>query len=300
MFLDLPTPGTYVVAVSGGVDSLVLLDLLNNLGKDSKNYKFIVAHLDHGIRDDSNLDKVLVESYAKKYNLPFVYHRAYLGNDTSENKARNARYDFLNKVKDATSAHAIITAHHEDDLIETALINIARGTGRKGLSSIVSNELILRPLIAHSKNDLIKYAKDNQIIWREDSTNQDSKYLRNHIRHSVLNKLNSSARTQLVTLLNKQAEINKELDNLIDQSLKNQKPKNSLNRFWFSHLPHLVAKEIMASWLRANNIRNFDSNSLERLVIAGKVGSSQQKFPVTGDKYLNIHKDHLALEALER
>jgi tRNA(Ile)-lysidine synthase TilS/MesJ len=156
--------------------------------------------------------------------------------------------------------------------------------------------MVIRPLINYRKEELIKYAKDNQIIWREDITNQDTKYLRNYIRQFITPKINNTARTQLITLLNRLASINREIDDLIEQSLNQQKNKGSLDRFWFSHLPHNVAKEIFAGWLRANNIRNFDSSTLERLVIAGKVGSSGQKFPVQKDKYLKVYKDHLALE----
>ena len=140
-------PGVYVVAVSGGVDSMVLLDLLRR----QKDLKLVVAHLDHGIRSDSDLDRQLVQQVASKHGLAFVYNTAQLGPGASEALARKARYNFLRRVQLATNATAIVTAHHQDDLIETAILNLLRGTGRKGLSSLGDDKHLRRPLLHVSK-----------------------------------------------------------------------------------------------------------------------------------------------------
>src|SRR5437764_343012 len=134
MDVVLPKPGKYVVAVSGGVDSVALLDMLAR----SDDLKLVVAHFDHGIRKDSAKDRKFVEDLAKNYDLPFVYEEGHLGSGTSEAVARGARYDFLHRVKKSHGAQAIITAHHQDDVLETAIINLLRGTGRKGLTSLTS------------------------------------------------------------------------------------------------------------------------------------------------------------------
>ncbi|HUA13504.1 MAG TPA: ATP-binding protein, partial [Candidatus Sulfotelmatobacter sp.] len=97
MKLEPLKPGVYVLAVSGGVDSIVLLNLASDLSKQSHQHKFVVAHLDHGIRSDSNQDRILVENYSRRLDLPFVYERVSLGSEASEETARNARYDFLFK-----------------------------------------------------------------------------------------------------------------------------------------------------------------------------------------------------------
>src|SRR5688572_27728765 len=127
-------PGKYIVAVSGGVDSMVLLHLLSQHSQS----ELIVAHFDHGIRPDSAEDRKLVEKTAKKYGLEFVYREGELGPGASEAEAREARYGFLQIIKVKHNAKAIVTAHHQDDMLETAIINMLRGTGRKGLSSLVS------------------------------------------------------------------------------------------------------------------------------------------------------------------
>src|SRR5438132_889977 len=121
-------PGTYIVAVSGGVDSMVLLDLL----RTKPELKLIVAHYDHGMRPNSTADRQLVQAVSKHHGLTFIYDQGKLGN-ASEATARRARYDFLHQVREASQARAIITAHHQDDLLETAILNILRGTGRRGL-----------------------------------------------------------------------------------------------------------------------------------------------------------------------
>ena len=132
--------GTYVIAVSGGVDSVVLLDLMAQVSDCT----LIVAHVDHGIRKDSHLDRQFVEKVANKYKLEFYYTEANLGANASEEAARKARYEFLRNIKDKTGARAIITAHHQDDLLETLILNVLRGTKRKGLSSLESGQELLQ------------------------------------------------------------------------------------------------------------------------------------------------------------
>jgi tRNA(Ile)-lysidine synthase len=116
-------PGKYVVAVSGGVDSVVLLDHLAG----HPEYELVVAHFDHGIRDDSREDEAFVRSLAEKYNVPFESKREDLGKQASEELARDRRYAFLRSVAGKHNAQ-IITAHHADDAVETIAINLLRGT----------------------------------------------------------------------------------------------------------------------------------------------------------------------------
>jgi tRNA(Ile)-lysidine synthase len=134
--------GKYVVAVSGGVDSMVLLDLLSR----KPGIELVVAHFNHGIRPDANKDEELAVTRSEQLNLPIEVGYGHLGAKCSEEHARKARYAFLQKISLLHNADKIITAHHQDDLIETALINTIRGTGRKGFVSISNNEKVLRPL----------------------------------------------------------------------------------------------------------------------------------------------------------
>lgn len=288
--------GRYVVAVSGGVDSVALLHALTKLS----GVKLTVAHFDHGIREDSMLDRKFVQKLARSYSLPFVYDEAHLGDGISEAVARRARYDFLKRVQKASGATAIITAHHQDDALETAILNIMRGTGRKGLSSLGNHHDLKRPLLKVPKDAIKYYAINNNLDWREDSTNQDQKYLRNYVRHSILPRLDESARAKLVDAITKSHEINRELDSLLTTQLHLQSTARQLDRRWFNQLPHAVAREVLASWLRAHDIRDFDSKTLERLVVAAKTTTPHKMIDVVNSWSLLADDVKLALTPADR
>lgn len=292
----MPAPGTYVVAVSGGVDSVALLHLLQN----QPGYKFIVAHFDHGIRDDSAEDRRLVQALARQYQLPFVYEEGRLGPGTSEAEARDARYDFLRRAQAASAAEALMTAHHQDDVLETAIINILRGTGRRGLTALRSHHDLVRPLLDVPKRDLIAWAKSEGLIWHEDSTNQNLDYLRNYVRHRILPRFDDGARTRLWELINDLRFTNDELDYLLINQLQMQSEQGRLDRQYFLQLPYSVAREVIAAWLRAHGVNSFDSKTLERLVVAAKTGANGQRFDVRQGVSMVLEDDHLALTALER
>jgi tRNA(Ile)-lysidine synthetase-like protein len=255
-------PGVYVVAVSGGVDSVVLLNMLSI----KSGLKLIVAHYDHGIREDSEDDRHFVDNLAKTYHLPFVFDMGALGPDASEAIARAYRYEFLEKVRKATGARAIVTAHHQDDLLETMFINVLRGTGRKGISPMQTNPYVTRPLLGTTKQMLLDYAKAQKLAWREDVTNQGTKYLRNHLRHNVLPKVMYEQRTELIRLATEAHPRNQLIDELLTNQLHMQRSPDHLNRLWFCQLPHSVAREFLGHWLRLNHI-SFDARTIERLVV---------------------------------
>ena len=299
MDVVLPMPGTYIVAVSGGVDSRVLLDILYKQTKPDT-HSYIVAHLDHGIRDDSSLDHSFVKQLAKNYQLPFEAKKVALGNSASEERARIERYTFLQDVQRAHNASAVITAHHQDDVLETAILNMLRGTGRKGLTSLQSSDQLLRPFLAVPKSELTAYAIKNNLKWREDSTNSDDMYLRNYVRNNLIPRIDTDSKEQLIALLRNLRLTNKELDTLLVNQIVEQGQSGTLNRQWFNSLPHAVAKEMMASWLRLHNVRDFDSKTIERLVVAAKSGRYGQVFPTHGKSVMRVGKENLALELAER
>jgi tRNA(Ile)-lysidine synthetase-like protein len=287
--VDLPV-GTYVVAVSGGVDSVALLHLLHEMNRQTGlGHRFIVAHFDHGIRSDSDEDRRHAQRLAEHYGLPFVYEQAALGSGASEATARAARYKFLHSVRRASGARAIITAHHEDDVIETALLNLLRGTGGRGLHSLRSRELVQRPLLNVKKKDLIRYAQANGLVWREDSTNTNTAILRNYVRHRVVADMGVTRRSQVLKHSRRAAELSAEIDAIVTNYLHVQPTINTLNRGSFIELPHAVSREILAAWLRhrAPTVE-LNKKLLERLVVAAKTGRSGSRVDVASGFRLHL------------
>lgn len=289
-------PGTYIVAVSGGVDSMALLDLLVR----QPGVKLVVAHYDHGIRPDSQLDRRLVEQVAKQHGLPFVHYEGKLGPGTSEEFARKARYEFLHRVREASGARAVLTAHHHNDALETALLNLLRGTNRKGLTALRSHATVHRPLLHVTKQELRQYADDQGLVWREDPTNIDTVFLRNYIRHKILPRLSKEDRDKLTEIIKNMRRINEELDTQLLHFLHIQTKGGKLDRSTFARLPHAVSREVMAAWLRHHGIRDFDQKTLERLVVAAKTFYPGTVADVVKGSKLRITKQYLALEHPDR
>ena len=178
----------YLLAISGGVDSMILLDFFRQTFAN-----FQVAHCNFQLRgEDSEQDEIFVRDYCGKHRIPFHCIRfdveAYrkTGNYSVEMACRNLRYDWFSEIQKLNHLDYLVTAHHLDDNVETFLINLSRNTGLKGLIGMqIDNGKIFRPFLHFTKNDLITFAKENEIEWREDYTNQTDDYTRNKIRHHI-------------------------------------------------------------------------------------------------------------------
>ncbi|GHU07714.1 hypothetical protein FACS189431_2740 [Alphaproteobacteria bacterium] len=240
----------YVLAISGGVDSVVLLDMVTKQLLQAPSLQdCVVAHFDHGIRAESGRDAEFVWQLAEKYNLPFVLGKAKLGRNTSEEVARKKRYESLRSIasselaKDAAGAAPakIVTAHHQDDLIETILINLIRGTGWRGLAPFWSSDIV-RPLIGKSKAELVEYAIKNNLEWVEDETNFSSKYLRNRVR-DFAQKISPQQRKKLLGLHVAQAKHRTEIECILEHisSILGSDPNIDI----VNDLPDGVAVEVL-------------------------------------------------------
>ncbi|MBA2279463.1 tRNA lysidine(34) synthetase TilS [Candidatus Saccharibacteria bacterium] len=293
-------PGRYVVAVSGGVDSMVLLDLLTKLAKNPspstlhpQSLSFIVAHFDHGIREASHIDRKLVHEVSLENKLPFVYKEGNLGSKASEAAAREARYDFLRKVQKHAGADGIITAHHLDDSAETAVLNLLRGTGRKGLASLKAGNGIYRPLLNVPKGKLRAYAEANGLKWNEDITNQDTNYRRNHVRHNILKKLKESSPEgyhRLLTLIRRQRDINHAVDQQLQTLLHIQPSRKTLRRRDVIALPYAVSCELVAQWLRENGKRQLSRWLVEHLTVAIRTAQPDTELLVDAENKITFKK----------
>ena len=178
-----------LLAFSGGMDSMVLVHLFQKL-----NLNFALAHCNFQLRGaESDGDENFVKDYAKHNNITFFITKFDTSNYSKENKlstqvaARNLRYNWFNEILEQEKFDYIVTAHHADDVAETFMINLSRGTGLDGLTGIPSqNGNIIRPMLPFSRKEIENYVLENKLKWREDSSNASDKYLRNKIRHHII------------------------------------------------------------------------------------------------------------------
>lgn len=248
-----------VVAVSGGIDSVVLLDMLVKSGE----HHLVVAHFDHGMRDDSAADARFVQELAKKYGLEFVSRRDNL-RGANEAEARDARYEFLFEQAKKRQAK-LATAHHLDDLVETVVMNMRRGTRWRGLACM-SDDRILRPLLKRTKSELRDYATNNHLEWVEDETNSQDKYTRNQIRRTT-STLSDWRKKQLFGLWQRQVEIKGKLKREI-----NERDFPVHDRYFMIMVGQAEAEELIYEFVLRSTGVSLLSSQLKRLVMAIKVG----------------------------
>ena len=216
-----------LVAISGGIDSVVLTHLLHAL-----HFDFALIHCNFKLRyDDSDMDEVFVQKIATEFHIP-CYTKSFETKTFADEKglsiqmaARELRYNWFNEILENEGYDYIVTAHQADDNLETVMINLIRGCSMDGLVGIPeTNGKVIRPLLPFSRVEIQQYTIEKGIIWREDESNQSIKYLRNKIRHQViptLKDLNKNLLTVFNTNLNYLKDEKKVLENHISQ-VKNE------------------------------------------------------------------------------
>jgi tRNA(Ile)-lysidine synthase len=178
-----------LLAVSGGIDSVVMAELFHRAG-----FHFGIAHCNFGLRGkESDEDERFVESLAKKYHVTCFVKNFLTTEDAKERRvsvqmaARDLRYEWFEKVRSEEGYDLVATGHHLDDQIETFFINLLRGTGIPGLHGILPrNGYVIRPLLFASRDEIGEFVRENQLVYREDSSNTSKKYLRNRIRLELI------------------------------------------------------------------------------------------------------------------
>ncbi|WP_241241260.1 tRNA lysidine(34) synthetase TilS [Thermotoga sp. 38H-to] len=181
-----------LVAVSGGIDSMTLLYVLKKFSLPLK-ITVTAAHLDHRIRESSKRDREFVEKICRQWNVPVEIAEVDVpslwrdSGKTLEEIAREIRYDFLKKTAEKVGATKIALAHHKNDLLETVVHRLVRGTGPLGLACISpKREEFIRPLLVFKRSEIEEYARKNGVPYVVDETNYDVKYTRNFIRHRII------------------------------------------------------------------------------------------------------------------
>ena len=206
----------FILAVSGGPDSMCLFDIFNFLKEKLKhefniNFSFCVAHVNHMIREESKKEKIYVENMCNKLNIPFYYREVDVPNISKklhmseETCGRKLRYDFLYEIKNKINADKIVIAHNMDDNVETIILNIIRGCGLKGLTGMnYEYKSIIRPLLDIEKKEILEYNIMQDLKPCFDKTNELDIYARNKIRLNLIpilkNEYNSNIMESIIRM----------------------------------------------------------------------------------------------------
>lgn len=222
-----------VLGVSGGPDSICMLNILNDIRNDKNlhlEFDIIVAHVNHLIREEAKEDEKFVEKFCREINVPFYSKSIDVQKVANNNKigteeaGRNVRYEFFDEIFEKTNSNKIAIAHNKNDKVETIIMNILRGSGIAGLKGIepIKNNKYIRPLIECERTEIEKYCIDNKIDARIDKTNFENIYTRNKIRNVVIPYIKDEFNSNIIETMVRLSNLVKEEDEYLDNVVKNK------------------------------------------------------------------------------
>lgn len=272
--LNIDKTMSIVVATSGGPDSMALLHMLKN-----NNYNIICAHVNHNLRRVSDDEYIFVQDYCKKNNIIFEGMKIdqYKNNKFTESEARKKRYNFFEKILIKYNTDILLTAHHGDDLIETILMRIIRGSnldGIKGFSKVskFKNFKIIRPLIFYTKDEIETYVKKNNIPYVVDETNKSKKYTRNRIRLDILpilKKETNSVHRKFLNFSEELEENNQYIKEEVEKIKKENFKDNTINLKLFNKNNKYIKKKELESVILdiyGDNINVINKKHIENIL----------------------------------
>lgn len=224
-----------VVGVSGGPDSISLINVLNNIKNDDTielEFDLIVAHINHNIREEAKEDEEYVVNYCKQKNIEVyvlsidIEKKAKEEKRGTEETGRNVRYQFFEEVLEKTKSNKIATAHTANDNAETVIMNMMRGSGTSGLKGIrpIRDEKFIRPLIDTTREEIETYCKEQKLNPRIDKTNFKNDYTRNKVRNILIPMIKEQFNPNIIMTINRLSDIineeNEYLDNVTKQKYK--------------------------------------------------------------------------------
>lgn len=288
-----------IVGVSGGPDSMCLLNILNKL-KEQLEIKITVAHINHMIRKEADEETKYVEDYCKMNNIPCFVKRINVLEKASNDKigteeaGRKARYDFFEEIAKKVNANKIATAHNANDNAETVLMNIIRGTGSSGLKGIepIRDGRFIRPLIECERVDIETYCNENKLEPKIDKSNFENTYTRNKIRNILIPNIKQEFNPNIIHSLNKMSELLKEENEFIEQYVEDVWKTVVINE----------EKDVILDLKKFNQLGKFVKSKVILLAIKKVIGSTQgiEKIHVedviklceknVGNKYLTPNK----------
>lgn len=280
-----------LLAISGGVDSVVLAHLLKESG-----YDFSLAHMNFQLRgDDSKKDQFFVESLGKKLNVQFFVKKVEINkenqSESTQMQARDLRYQWFDALIEEGGFDYLLTAHHAEDSLETILLNLSRGTGVQGIKGILPKYgKVVRPLLFAEKRSITNYAIEHEIEWREDSSNASDDYKRNEIRHHVTPVLKGQNPSLLKnfnhTALRLQAAayaFDEMVENLKRQYFHKEKDTHHINKELLSH-PYAV--EVLAEFLAEFGFSYPQIKSMEWSTTGAILSNTDYEINVDRDEIL--------------
>ena len=217
-----------VVAVSGGPDSITMLDILNEIKNENLiNFEICVAHINHMIREEAKSDELYVKNYCEEKNIDFysksidVLKLANNNKTGTEEMGRIVRYKFFDEVLEKTGSNKVSIAHNKNDKAETMIMNILRGSGISGLKGIEPKRgKYIRPLIECERYEIENYCKEKNLNPRIDKTNFDNTYTRNKIRNIVIPYIKQEFNPNIINTLSRLSELVVEEDDYIENKVK--------------------------------------------------------------------------------
>jgi tRNA(Ile)-lysidine synthase len=311
-----PPGARYLIGVSGGRDSVTLLDALVDLG-----YKRpIVCHLNHELRKASGADARFVQKLVATYNKKIegqahvdfelgsanVAALAKKKKMSIETAAREARYSFFAAVAKRRRCHTIFLAHHADDLVETFLINLFRGAGLTGLAAMreVSTRriddvdlTIVRPLLSAWRDEIDSYVRERRLKFREDASNKNLGPLRNRIRRRVIPYLEKTFGRKVRQNIWRTATIAAEEENWIDNQLRvSPHHEDHLSAKELRALPVALQRRTILRWLRAQDISGIGFEAIERVRSLLEPAARVAKINLPQDRYVRRRAGRLFIE----
>ncbi|MEM9017443.1 MAG: tRNA lysidine(34) synthetase TilS [Verrucomicrobiota bacterium] len=269
----LPIEDRYLVAVSGGQDSMALLHFLKEAGYSN----LIVAHVNHGLRgDSSDADEAFVRGEAR--GLPFECERGNVANLAEkpglslETAAREFRYESLARISERTTCCLIFLAHHADDQVETILINLFRGTGGRGLGGMRERSerdglVLLRPFLEIPRSEIEHYIRENSIPFREDASNAEDFALRNRVRNRLLPAIHEIFERDVTGAVLRAAELARK-DEDWAAVLESELPPlgEGLSVAALRALPEAQRDRLLLLWLRNSEVPDCGLREVETIV----------------------------------
>ena len=219
-----------VLAVSGGPDSICMLDILNDIKNDETidmNFEIVVAHVNHMIREEAEEDEKYVKKYCEEKQIEFYSKSIDVQKMANNNKigleeaGRKARYDFFDEILEKTNAQKIAIAHNKNDKVETVLMHILRGSGINGLKGIEPKRgKYIRPLIECERNEIEEYCNEKNLQPRIDKTNFENEYTRNKVRNLLIPYIQKEFNPNLIKTIDRLSNLVAEEENYMDKQVK--------------------------------------------------------------------------------